>query len=286
MSTWLTLIFEPFTYPFMLKAFLAATLIGVVCAIFSCFLILKGWSLMGDALSHAVLPGIVVAFVLQIPLIIGAFVSGLCCTLASGYIRDHCRVKEDSVMGIVFSGMFALGLVLFTYVDTDQHLSHILFGNVLGTTHEQLLQIALITLSVSTVVLVKRKDLMLYCFDPAQARVAGLRVNVLHYGLLALLALTIVVSLQAAGIILVVAMLIAPGITGFILTKNFAHMLIIALSVSVSACIVGTLISFYIDAATGPLIVAIQALFFVIAQINVSLHTQKTKIKILENATN
>lgn len=266
---WITWFIAPFTYPFMMQALLCALLTGIVCAIFSCFLVLKGWSLMGDALSHAVLPGIVLAFVLQIPLIIGAFIAGLLCSLTTGYIKTHSRIKEDTVMGIVFSGMFALGLVLFSFIETDQHLSHILFGNILGVTSSELIQITLISFGVSILVLLKRHDLLLYCFDPIEARVLGLRVTVLHYGLLALLALTIVASLQAAGVILVIAMLIAPGITAFTLTKNFHKMIYIALFVSVSSSLLGVLISFHIDAATGPLIVVIQAVFFIIAQLTV-----------------
>src|SRR5699024_4938112 len=126
---------EPLAFPFMQRALLAAIAVGVVCALFSCFLILKGWSLMGDAVSHAVLPGIVLAYVWGIPLVIGAFASGLLCALTTGYIKDHCRLKEDTVMGIIYAGMFAIGLVMFSVIDTEQHLSHILFVNVLGVTH-------------------------------------------------------------------------------------------------------------------------------------------------------
>ncbi|XKM14431.1 metal ABC transporter permease [Orbaceae bacterium ac157xtp] len=257
---------EPFYYGFILQALFAAVLTGLVCAIFSCFLVLKGWSLMGDAISHAVLPGIIGAFVLGIPLIIGAFASGLFCALATGYVKNHCRVKEDTVMGIIFSGMFALGLVLFSKIDTDQHLSHILFGNILGIRKAELIQIVIIASVVSLIMLLKRKDIFLYCFDPTQAKIVGLPVQFIHYGLLSLLALTIVASLQAAGVILVIAMLIAPGITAFILTQRFSRMLIIAICVSISASVFGTLISFYIDAATGPCIVILQALIFVCAQ--------------------
>lgn len=269
---WLSLLIEPFTYSFMLQAFLIASLTGIACAIFSCFLVLKSWSLMGDALSHAVLPGIVVAFAIGIPLIIGAFISGILCSLASGYIKTHCRVKEDTVMGIIFSGMFALGLVMFSFINTDQHLSHILFGNILGITHTELVQIIIISPLASILILIKKQDLILYCFDPIQARVIGLPVKLIHYGLLSILALTIVISLQVAGVVLVIAMFITPGITGFILTKNFRIMLFIALCVSVISCIIGTMLSFYIDGATGPTIVITQASFFILAQSKVWLN--------------
>lgn len=258
---------QPFTFAFMQRAILAALATGFVCALLSCFLVLKGWSLMGDAISHAVLPGIVLAYLAGIPIIIGAFASGLCCSVATGYIKENCRVKEDTVMGIVFSGMFAFGLVLFSKVDTSQHLNHILFGNVLGTTYAELAQILTIAILVSILVIIKRRDLMLFCFDPIQAKVVGLPVKLLHYGLLSILALTIVASLQAVGVILVIAMLIAPGITAFLLCKRFELMLIIAIIISVFSTVTGTLFSFYIDGATGACIVILQATIFMLAQI-------------------
>lgn len=256
---------EPFAYDFMQRALGMSLLVGAVCAVLSCYLVLKGWSLMGDAISHAVLPGIVIAFVLGIPLAVGAFAAGLACALLTGYLKYNSRVKEDTVMGIVFSGMFGFGLVLFTKVETDQHLNHILFGNVLGVTTADLIETAIVAGGTLLVVLAKRRDLLLYCFDPNHARAIGLPVNVLHYGLLVLLSLTIVSSIKAVGIILVIAMLIAPGATAYLLTDRFERMLPIAVLVACSASVLGTFISFHIDGATGACIVLVQAFFFLLA---------------------
>ncbi|UNM97020.1 metal ABC transporter permease [Ignatzschineria rhizosphaerae] len=258
-------IMTPLQYPFMQQAMLGAIIAGIVCAVLSCYLILKGWALMGDAISHAVLPGIVVAFIFGIPLVIGAFASGLFCAVATGYIKSHSRVKEDAVLGIIFSGLFALGLFLFSFVKTDQHLTHVLFGNILGILPHELWQIIIISGITLLIILIKRKDFMLYSFDPVQAQVIGLPVKFLHYTLLILLALSIVASLQAVGVILVIAMLVAPGIIGFLLTKRFPIMMIIAVTSSIFSSFMGVLVSFHIDAETGPCIVLSQASLFILA---------------------
>ena len=265
MMTLVDWIVGPLSYPFMQRALGVSLLVAAVCAVLSCYLVLKGWSLMGDAISHAVLPGIVIAYVLGLPLAIGAFAAGLSCALFTGYLKENSRVKEDTVMGIVFSGMFGFGLVLFTKVETDQHLNHILFGNVLGVSVRDLGETAIIAGGTLIIVLLKRRDLLLYCFDPDQARAVGLPVRVLHYGLLILLSLTIVSALKAVGIILVIAMLIAPGATAYLLTDRFERMLVIAACVAIGASVFGTLISFHIDGATGPCIVLLQAFVFVLA---------------------
>jgi manganese/iron transport system permease protein len=217
---------------------------------------------MGDAISHAVLPGIVIAYVAGLPLAAGAFAAGLSCALLTGYLKENSRVKEDTVMGIVFSGMFGFGLVIFTKVETDQHLLHILFGNVLGVTLRDIVETALIVAATLVIVTLKRRDLLLYCFDPNHARSIGLPVRLLHYGLLILLSLTIVASLKAVGIILVIAMLIAPGATAYLVTDSFERMLVIAVIVAIASCALGTIASFHIDGATGACIVLIQAVIF------------------------
>jgi manganese/iron transport system permease protein len=257
-------IIDPLSYSFMQRALVVSLLVAAVCAVLSCYLVLKGWSLMGDAISHAVLPGIVIAYVFGLPLAIGAFAAGLSCALFTGYLKENSRVKEDTVMGIVFSGMFGLGLVLFVKVETDQHLNHILFGNVLGVTLGGLAETAVIAGGTLLIVLLKRRDFLLYCFDPNQARAIGLPVRTLHYGLLILLALTIVSALKAVGIILLVAMLVAPGATAFLLTDRFERMLPIAVAVAMSSAALGTILSFHIDAATGACIVLVQATAFLL----------------------
>ena len=265
MTALLDIVTVPLSYPFMQRALVVSLLVAAVCAVLSCYLVLKGWSLMGDAISHAVLPGIVVAYILNIPLAIGAFVAGLSCALLTGYLKENSRIKEDTVMGIVFSGMFGFGLVIFTKVETDQHLNHILFGNVLGVTWRDLIETAIVAGGTLLIVLVKRRDLLLYCFDPNHARSIGMPVRVLHYGLLVLLSLTIVASLKAVGIILVIAMLIGPGATAYLLTDSFERMLAIASGVALLSAALGTIVSFHIDGATGACIVLVQALIFVMA---------------------
>ncbi|MEX2166010.1 MAG: metal ABC transporter permease [Methyloceanibacter sp.] len=255
----------PLSYPFMQRALVVSLLVAAVCAVLSCYLVLKGWSLMGDAISHAVLPGIVIAYAIGLPLALGAFAAGLSCALFTGYLKENSRVKEDTVMAIVFSGMFGLGLVLFTKIETDQHLLHILFGNVLGVTPADLVETAIIAGGTLLIVFLKRRDLMLYCFDPNHARAIGLPVRVLHYGLLVLLSLTIVSALKAVGIILVIAMLIAPGATAYLLTDRFDRMLVIAVATALASAALGTLVSFHIDGATGACIVLVQTVIFMLA---------------------
>ncbi len=258
---------SPFQFEFMLHAFAIGALVGTVCAMFSCFLVLKGWSLMGDAISHSVLPGIVLAYIAGIPLAVGAFFSGLLCAVGTGFIKNHSRVKEDTVMGVVFTGMFAFGLVLFSKIETDQHLNHILFGSLLGIPREQIIQTACIAGGTLLITLLLRKDLLLFCFDPLQARSVGLNTTVLNYTMLSLLALTIVASLQAVGIILVIAMLITPGCIGFLLTDRFHRMQIIAVVSAVFSSIAGVYISFFINGSTGSCIVLVQSLIFVLTLI-------------------
>jgi len=255
---------EPFRYPFMVDAMMVGAAIGAVCAVLSCYLVLKGWSLMGDAISHAVLPGIVIAYAIGLPLAIGAFLSGLVCAVATGFIKDNSRVKEDTVMGVVFTGMFAFGLVLFTKIKSDLHLDHILFGNILGLEPGDLRNTLLVAGLTLAVILMLRRDLLLFCFDPGQARTIGLPVKLLYYLLLSLLAVTIVVSLKAVGIILVIAMLVTPGCVAYLLSDRFGTMLGIAVATAVGSSLTGVYVSFFLNASTGACIVLVQALVFLV----------------------
>jgi ABC-type Mn2+/Zn2+ transport system permease subunit len=254
---------EPFRYDFMLQAFAVGTIVATVSAVLSCFLVLRGWSLMGDAISHAVLPGIVLAYIAGIPLAAGAFGSGLFCAVATGWIKNNSRIKEDTVMGVVFTGMFAVGLVLFSKTPSDLHLDHILFGNILGITLTQLWETSALSTLVLGTVLILRRDLLLVCFDPQHARVLGWPVRALTYLLLVLLSLAIVAAMKAVGLILVIAMLITPGATALLLTKRFDRMLVAAASIAVGSTIVGVYISFFAGASPAACIVLVQTVVFV-----------------------
>ena len=270
----------PFQFAFMQQAFAMALLISVPAALLSCFLVLKGWALMGDAISHAVLPGIVLAWIIGLPLAIGAFVAGMACALSTGYLTDNSRLREDTVMGIVFSGMFGLGLVMYTAIQTDVHLDHILFGNILGISWREVMHSGILAVLITAIVVVKRKDLLVHSFDLQHARAIGLSVQWLHYGLLTMLALSIVSALQAVGIILAIALLISPGAIAFLLTRRFDTMLLVAVIVSTASSFFGVYFAFFIDSAPAPTIVLIMALVFILVFIWKSLHLSRTVRKL------
>ena len=251
-----------FQLPFLQNALLGAVLVAVPTALLSCFLVLKGWSLMGDAVSHAVFPGVVLAWMAGLPLAVGAFTAGMACALATGFIRERSRVKQDTVMGVVFSGMFALGLVLYSQVQTELHLDHILFGDIQGLAAADLWQTGIIGAVVTLILLAKWREFLLHAFDPAQARAVGLRVGALHYGLLALLSATIVGALTAAGVILAVALLIAPGATAFLLTRSFGAMMVVSVAVALGSSIGGVALSVALDSAPAPTIVLLMTAAF------------------------
>lgn len=255
----------PFAFPFMQHAFIISMLIAVPMALLSCFLVLKGWSLMGDAISHAVLPGIVLAYVAKIPLAIGAFAAGMICAIATGYLKENSRIKEDTVMGVVFSGMFGLGIVLYVSIESDIHLDHILFGDMLGVSWADIAQTAVIAVLCTGFIVLKWRDLLLHSFDERHAQAIGLPVRFLHYALLAIISLTIVGALTAVGIILAIALLIAPGAIAYLLVRRFSHMLVLAVSIALLAAFTGIYASFFIDSAPAPTIVLIMTMMFVAA---------------------
>ncbi|WP_262927440.1 metal ABC transporter permease [Phytohalomonas tamaricis] len=255
----------PLQHDFMLKALLVGIFVSIVCATLSCFIVMKGWALVGDAVSHAVLPGIVVAYIIGIPMAIGALVSALLCVLSAGAIGAHSRVKKDAVLGIAFTGFLALGLMLLVAVPSDIHFMHVLLGNLLGIEASALRQL-LISGAIALILLaLQYKDLKLYCFDAQHARIIGLNVAWLHLLLMVLLALTTVASLQAVGLILVVAMLVTPGCIGFLLSERFAVMMLIAVGAAMFSTYAGVLISFYINGTTAGCIVLVQAAIFILA---------------------
>ena len=256
---------QPFQFGFMKNAFWIITLIAPPTALLSCFLVLKGWALMGDAVSHATLPGIVLAWILGLPLIVGAFAAGMLCAVATGYLSDHSRVKKDTVMGVVFSGMFGLGIIMYTSITTNEHLDHVLFGNMLGVGAQDLWTAGIIGILVTGLLLLKWKDLLLHAFDPAQAQASGLNTKLLHYGLLAALSLTIVATLSAVGLILAVALLVTPGAIAFLVARSFAPMMMISVAACTVSMLAGTYISFFIDSAPAPTIVLILTVLFLIA---------------------
>jgi manganese/iron transport system permease protein len=259
------LLILPFTYGFMQKAFLMSIIIAIPMSILSCYLVLRGWSLMGDAISHAVLPGIVIAYISQIALAIGAFVAGVCCALLSGYVKANTRIKQDSVLGIVFSGMFALGLVLYLKIETEIHLDHILFGNILGLSWSDVLNSFILSGICTLFVLAKRLDLLVNIFDTQHAKAIGLNVSKLNYIFLAILSLAIVSSIESSGIILGIAMLIIPGAVSFLLSKDFIKMLTYSVVISVLCSIFGVYSSFFLDSAPAPTIVLIMTIVFIVS---------------------
>ncbi|WP_343116441.1 metal ABC transporter permease [Ostreiculturibacter nitratireducens] len=255
----------PLQFPFMRNALLITMMIAPAAAMLSCFLVLKGWSLMGDAVSHAVLPGVVLAYIVGAPLILGAFLAGLVCAIATGFIKDHSRVKQDTAMGVVFSGMFGLGILIYTQIETELHLDHILFGNMLGVGPEDLWTAGIIAGAVAVLLAFKWRDFLAHAFDPVQALMVGLRVKLLHYGLLAILSATIVAMLASVGIILSIALLIAPGAIAFLLTRRFAAMMLVSIAAALFAGTAGIFLSFWIDSAPAPTIVLVLTVMFLTA---------------------
>nr|WP_221936521.1 metal ABC transporter permease [Leucobacter aridicollis] len=246
----------------MVRALATTLIAAVVCAVLSCWLVLIGWSLMGDAVSHAVLPGVVLAYIVGAPFALGAVLFGFLAVALIGAVRDTSRVKEDAAIGIVFTTLFALGLVLISVTPSQTDLNHIIFGNLLGVSEGDLLQIVVLGAVTLVVLVAKRRDFTLFAFDPTHAHAIGLNPRLLGAALLGLLALTSVVALQAVGVVLVVAMLIIPGATAYLLTDRFSRMLVIAPAISAACAIAGLYCSYYLDTASGGMVVLAQGTVF------------------------
>ena len=254
----------PFQYPFMLEAMFVGALVATACALLSCFIVLKGWSLLGDAISHAVLPGVVIASALGLPIALGAFLAGMACALGAGFVQSHSRVKEDAALGVVFTGMFAAGIVLLAFLTTEAHITHILFGNILGIEPEDFWQTLVVGGLTLAVLLLKGRDLMLFCFDPTHARGIGMNIGLLRYLFLALLSAAVVAGVQAVGVIMVVALLITPGCIGYLLTNRFGRMQAIAVAAAVFANLAGILLSFHLNVSPAGAIVVVLSLVFAV----------------------
>lgn len=258
-------ILEPLQYGFMTRALLVTVVAAVTCALLSCWLVQIGWSLMGDAVSHAVLPGVAISYILGWPFAVGAFIFGAGAVALIGGVRATTKIKSDAAIGVVFTALFALGLVIISAVPSQVDLGHILFGNVLGVTDSDIAQVVVIGVIVVAVLVLKRRDFTLFAFDPSHANAIGISTKRLSVLMLGLLAMTVVVALQAVGIVLVVAMLITPGATAYLLTKRFDRMLLLSVVVTAAASVVGVYASYYLDVSTGGAVVLAQAIAFGLA---------------------
>lgn len=265
MSTLSTLfdpILVPLSYSFVQRAVLAASVMAVVAGLLSCWLILVGWSLLGDAVSHAVLPGVVLAYITGAPFAVGAMLAALIAVGLVGSVKERTTLREDTSIGIVFTTFFALGLVLLSVTPSGTHLQEILFGNLLGITQSALWQILAIGGIAFVVLLANARTFTLWAFDAEHSRTMGFNTKAIRWALLACLACVVVASAQAVGVILVVAMLITPGATAYLWTRRFRHMLLIAPLVAWVSCITGILLSFNVDVSTGGTIVLVQSGIF------------------------
>ncbi|WP_353649661.1 metal ABC transporter permease [Nakamurella sp. A5-74] len=258
-------ILQPLQYGFMARAVIVAVIAALVCGVLSCWLVLIGWSLMGDAVSHAVLPGVVLAYITGAPFAVGALVFGVLAVVLIGVVRGTTEVKEDATIGVVFTSLFALGIVLVSVTPSQIDLGHILFGNLLGVGIPDLWQVLIVGGLTLTVLVAKRRDLTLYAFDKTHAHAIGISPQRIGALLLGLLALTVVVALQSVGVVLVVALLITPGATAFLLTRSFFSMLWLSPLISVICAFAGVYISYYLDSSPGGTVVLAMGAMFTLA---------------------
>jgi manganese/iron transport system permease protein len=258
---------EPLQYGFMQRSLVIAILVGIVCAIVGSYLMVQRLALLGDAISHSVLPGLAIAFILGANIFIGAFIAGVLSTVIIAWIKTRSTIKEDAAMGIVFSAFFALGITLITIVQKDNKidLNHFLFGNILGVTAEDAIDTALIVALVLLVVVFFYKELLFYTFDPLGAQATGLPVNLLNFGLMVLIALTIVASLKAVGVVLVLSLLITPASTAYLLVTRLHQVMILGAIIGVISSISGMYLSYFYNLPSGPAIVLVASGLFVLS---------------------
>jgi manganese/iron transport system permease protein len=259
------LLLEPFGYGYMLNAMWVSALVGGVCAFLSAYLMLKGWSLIGDALSHAIVPGVAGAYMLGLPFSIGAFFSGALAAAAMLFLNQRTRLKEDAIIGLIFSSFFGLGLFMVSLSPTSVNVQTIVLGNILAITPEDTLQLAIIGFVSLAILLVKWKDLMVTFFDENHARSIGLNPTALKVMFFTLLSASTVAALQTVGAFLVICMVVTPGATAYLLTDRFPRLLAISVAIGAATSFSGAYISYFLDGATGGIIVVLQTLIFLIA---------------------
>ncbi|MDJ0387484.1 iron chelate uptake ABC transporter family permease subunit [Roseomonas sp. E05] len=254
----------PFAYEYMRNAMLVSAAIGAICGMLSCFVALKGWSLLGDALSHAVVPGVALAWILGLPFALGAFASGLLAAWLMGFIRRNSRIREDAAIGVVFTAFFGAGLVLLTLFPSNLRLQTIVFGNVLGIAPADAAQMLIVAGGVLVVMALRGRDLMLWAFDATHARAIGLNTRLLQTLLLGCVAAVAVAAMVAVGAVLVIAMLVAPGAAAHLLTDRFGRMMAGATAMGAATAFAGAYLSYFLDGSTGGVIVSLQALVFLL----------------------
>jgi len=255
----------PFAYDYMVKAIWVSALVGGTCAFLSAYLMLKGWSLMGDALGHSIVPGVAGAYLLKLPYAAGAFFAGILAALGMTLVRTHTRLREDAVIGIVFTAFFAAGLLLVSINPASVSIQSIALGNILGISDDDAIQVTIIGVVSLAILLAKWKDLMAVFFDPGQARAVGLRTTALKVLFFALLSATTVAALQTVGACLVIAMVVTPGATAYLLTDRFGRLLAVSVAIGVSTSALGAYVSYFLDGATGGVMVVLQTLVFLAA---------------------
>jgi ABC-type Mn2+/Zn2+ transport system permease subunit len=260
------LLVQPLRYPFMVRGLLASLMVGTLCAVVGTYVVLRGMAFFGDALAHAILPGVAIAYLLEINLFWGALIMGLVTAVGIGYLSRRGEIKEDTAIGVFFAAFFALGVALLSTVQTySVDLTHILFGNVLGVSDTDLWLIAGLGLLALLAVVLLYKELLVISFDPILAATLRLPLNMLNYLLLVLIALTVVVSLQTVGVALMVAMLVTPAATAYLLTRRLWHMMIAGAAIGAVSSVAGLYLSFYVNVASGAAVVLVCTAFFVLA---------------------